>query len=112
MLTIHVEAPHKPTTLAVLLLLLLLLDPKTKQEGGSGTLPSLPGKRHLPTVTLTLFLLPMPDLSLYKVGVVLSLQDCGSSRGKTLRACQVNVGDEANPVTVVTAASNVREGSR
>ena len=103
-LTIHVEAPHKPTT--------LLLDPKTNQEGGSGTLPSLPGKRHLPTVTLAHFLLPMPDLSLYKVGVVLSLQDCGSSRGKTLRACQVNVGDEANPVTVVTAASNVREGSR
>ena len=54
----------------------------------------------------------MPDLSSYKVGVVLSVQDCGASKGKSLRACQVNVGDEANPITVVTAASNVRQGSR
>ena len=52
----------------------------------------------------------MPDLSLYKVGVVLSVEDCGSSKGKTLRACRVNVGDAE--LTVVTAASNVREGSR
>ena len=54
----------------------------------------------------------MPDLSSYKVGVVVTIEDCGSSKGKTLRACKVNVGDEANPITVVTAASNVREGSR
>lgn len=54
----------------------------------------------------------MPDLSLYKVGVVLSTEECGSSKGKTLRACKVNVGDESNPLTVVTLASNVREGSR
>ena len=54
----------------------------------------------------------MPDLSSYKVGVVLSVEDCGSSKGKSLRACKVNVGDEDNPITVVTAASNVRQGSR
>ena len=54
----------------------------------------------------------MPDLSSYKVGVVLSVEDCGSSKGKSLRACKVNVGDEDDPITVVTAASNVRQGSR
>ena len=54
----------------------------------------------------------MVDISEYKVGVVLSLQDCGSSKGKTLKACQVNIGDADNPITVVTSASNVREGSR
>eukprot|EP00977_Amphora_coffeiformis_P002373 scaffold448_cov156-Amphora_coffeaeformis.AAC.2 len=53
----------------------------------------------------------MPDLSLYKVGVVSSIQDCGSSKGKALRACRVNIG-ESEELTVVTAASNVREGSR
>ena len=52
------------------------------------------------------------DLSQYKVGEVLSLEDCGSSKGKTLRKCTVNVGDEANPLTIVTAAPNVRQGSR
>lgn len=51
-------------------------------------------------------------LEKYKVGVILSLEDCGSGKGKGLRACQVNVGDESNPLTIVTAASNVREGSR
>uniref|UniRef100_A0A6U3BZ72 tRNA-binding domain-containing protein n=1 Tax=Entomoneis paludosa TaxID=265537 RepID=A0A6U3BZ72_9STRA len=56
----------------------------------------------------------MADLSEYKVGIVLSVEDCtgGGNKSKPLRACQVNVGDEANPITVVTAASNVREGSR
>jgi tRNA-binding EMAP/Myf-like protein len=54
----------------------------------------------------------MPDLSLYKVGEVLSLEDCGTSKGKTLRACKVNIGDIDNPITVVTAAPNVREKSR
>jgi tRNA-binding EMAP/Myf-like protein len=53
------------------------------------------------------------DVSQYKVGVILSLEECGKSKGgKVLRACQVNVGDEGNPVTIVTAAANVREGSR
>jgi tRNA-binding EMAP/Myf-like protein len=56
----------------------------------------------------------MPDLSEYKVGVVLSVEDCGnqSKNSKARKACKVNVGDESNPVTVVTSASNVRVGSR
>ena len=54
----------------------------------------------------------MVDISEYKVGVVLSLEECGKSKGKPLKACKVNVGDESNPITVVTSASNVREGSR
>uniref|UniRef100_A0A7S2EV43 tRNA-binding domain-containing protein n=1 Tax=Trieres chinensis TaxID=1514140 RepID=A0A7S2EV43_TRICV len=52
----------------------------------------------------------MIDRSLYKVGVVLSVDSSKSS--KTLRICRVNVGDEENPITVVTSASNVRDGSR
>ena len=54
----------------------------------------------------------MPDLSLYKVGVVESIQDCPSKGGKPLRACQVNIGVDGTIITVVTSASNVREGSR
>jgi tRNA-binding EMAP/Myf-like protein len=56
----------------------------------------------------------MPDLSQYKVGVVLSVEDCGnqSKNAKARKACSVNVGDESNPVTIVTSASNVRVGSR
>jgi len=57
----------------------------------------------------------MPDLSLYKVGVVESIQDCPSKGGgKPLRACQVNIGSSVDGtiITVVTSASNVREGSR
>ncbi|KAL7581436.1 hypothetical protein ACA910_022017 [Epithemia clementina (nom. ined.)] len=46
----------------------------------------------------------------YRVGVILSVEECGKSKG--LRACQINIGDEGNPVTVVTSASNVRVGSR
>jgi tRNA-binding EMAP/Myf-like protein len=57
----------------------------------------------------------MVDVSQYKVGVVLSLEGCGGkcANGKALKACRVNVtGDEANPATIVTSASNVRTGSR
>ena len=54
----------------------------------------------------------MVNSSEYKVGVVLTLEDCGKSRGRTLKACTVNVGDESKPVTVVTSANNVRVGSR
>ena len=56
----------------------------------------------------------MPDLSEYKVGVVLSVEDCGnqSKNAKARKACKVNVGDESNPITVVTSANNVRVGSR
>ena len=53
------------------------------------------------------------DLRHVKVGVVLAVEDCGNNKAsKTLKACKVNVGDEANPITVVTSAPNVREGSR
>ena len=55
----------------------------------------------------------MADISQYKVGLVLSIEDCGSQKSnKTLKACKVNLGDEGSPVTVVTSANNVREGSR
>mmetsp|Transcript_6874 Transcript_6874/g.13750 ORF Transcript_6874/g.13750 Transcript_6874/m.13750 type:complete len:192 (-) Transcript_6874:101-676(-) len=56
----------------------------------------------------------MADTSQYKVGKVLSV-DTKSAKGgggKPLRACSVDIGDEGNPITVVTSASNVREGSR
>lgn len=55
----------------------------------------------------------MIDVSQYKVGVILSLEECGKTKGgKVLRACQVDVGSDDGPVTIVTAAANVREGSR
>jgi hypothetical protein len=59
----------------------------------------------------------MPDRSQYKVGVVKSVTACTSTgaSAKKLRACQVKVSaDESDEaiITVVTAASNVREGSR
>lgn len=55
----------------------------------------------------------MSGRSEYKVGVVLSVEECSKSKGgKTLRACKVNIGDADNPITVVTAASNVRDNSR
>jgi tRNA-binding EMAP/Myf-like protein len=55
----------------------------------------------------------MVDRTQYKVGIVLSVENCGNQKsGKALKACKVNVGDDHNLVTVVTAASNVREGSR
>lgn len=62
------------------------------------------------------------DLSQYKVGVILSLEDCGKckSGGKALRACKIRVGGTDNDnydgdsdiVSVVTSAPNVREFSR
>ena len=62
------------------------------------------------------------DISQYKVGVVLSLEDCGKCKGggKSLRACKIRVGgvddnnfdDENDVVTVVTSAPNVRLKSR
>lgn len=48
----------------------------------------------------------------YKVGLVLKINDCGGKSGKSFKACQVNLGDESNPITVVTSAANVREGNR
>lgn len=52
----------------------------------------------------------MVDTSQYKVGIVLSIEDKSVSGKKPLKICSVNVGEE--PITVVTSASNVREGSR
>jgi tRNA-binding EMAP/Myf-like protein len=54
----------------------------------------------------------MADTSEYKVGVVLSIENCGQGGNKNLKACKVNIGDADSPITVVTAATNVREGSR
>ena len=55
----------------------------------------------------------MVDRSEYKVCLVLSVEECGKTKsGKVLKSCQVNVGDEDNPITIVTSAPNVREGSR
>mmetsp|Transcript_33206 Transcript_33206/g.49192 ORF Transcript_33206/g.49192 Transcript_33206/m.49192 type:complete len:176 (-) Transcript_33206:109-636(-) len=51
------------------------------------------------------------DTSSYKVCSVLNIEDCGKSKGKTLRACKVDVGN-GEELTVVTAAPNVRGGSR
>ena len=53
----------------------------------------------------------MADTSQYKVGVVLSVE-IKKGGGKPLKVCLVNIGDEGNPITVVTLASNVRDGSR
>ena len=49
----------------------------------------------------------------YKVGLVLSLEGCGSKSkgGKALKVCKVDIGYD-EPTTIVTSASNVREGSR
>mmetsp|Transcript_17282 Transcript_17282/g.49507 ORF Transcript_17282/g.49507 Transcript_17282/m.49507 type:complete len:188 (+) Transcript_17282:174-737(+) len=53
----------------------------------------------------------MPDLSrLYKVGVVLSIDELPKKGGKPLRSCKVDVGDEI--ICVVTSAANVRDNSR
>jgi len=59
------------------------------------------------------------DVSPYKVGIIISLEDCGKSGGKPLRACKVRIGgvdndnfEEGDVVTVVTSAPNVREHSR
>jgi tRNA-binding EMAP/Myf-like protein len=56
----------------------------------------------------------MADISQYKVGIVLSVEEIKSNNNnKTLRSCLVNVGQENDePVTIVTSASNVRPGSR
>jgi tRNA-binding EMAP/Myf-like protein len=53
----------------------------------------------------------MPDTSQYKVGVVLSVESKAASGKKPLKVCSVNVG-AGEPITVVTSASNVRDGSR
>lgn len=52
----------------------------------------------------------------YKVGVILQLEECGKCRvksGKVPRALKVKVHrDDDNTITVVTSATNVRQGSR
>ncbi len=54
------------------------------------------------------------DLSQYKIGVILSLEDCGNCKkgGKALRACKIQIGGDDEVLTVVTSAPNVREKSR
>ena len=53
----------------------------------------------------------MVDISEYKVGVVLSVEESGKKGGKALKICSVNVGGD-EPLTIVTSAPNVRDGSR
>lgn len=53
----------------------------------------------------------MADTSKYKVGIVLSVENKTSSGKKPLKVCVINVGG-AESITVVTSATNVREGSR
>ena len=55
--------------------------------------------------------LAMPDTSQYKVGVVLSVETKAVSGKKPLKICSVDIGSDV-PITVVTSASNVRDGSR
>jgi tRNA-binding EMAP/Myf-like protein len=57
------------------------------------------------------------DLTQYKVGVISSIEECGTCKGgnKVLRALKVQIaeGDDDDCfVTVVTSANNVREKSR
>lgn len=62
------------------------------------------------------------DISQYKVGEILSIEDCGKCKkgGKSLRACKIRIGGQDNDnydeeqdiITVVTSATNVRDGSR
>ena len=61
----------------------------------------------------------MVDLSEYKVGVVLSVEDsAGGTKkgGKPLRVCSIDIAASGSsggePLAVVTSAPNVREGSR
>eukprot|EP00525_Craspedostauros_australis_P001907 CAMPEP_0198117546 /NCGR_PEP_ID=MMETSP1442-20131203/18520_1 /TAXON_ID= /ORGANISM="Craspedostauros australis, Strain CCMP3328" /LENGTH=177 /DNA_ID=CAMNT_0043775617 /DNA_START=122 /DNA_END=655 /DNA_ORIENTATION=+ len=57
----------------------------------------------------------MADLSNYKVGVVLSVEESTSKKGgKALRTCKVQVSEDgdAEPLLIVTSAPNVRDGSR
>lgn len=51
------------------------------------------------------------DVSQYRVGIVQSLEECGSSRGQTLKACKIKISED-EIVSVVTAAPNVRVDSR
>lgn len=55
----------------------------------------------------------MVDRSLYKVGVVISAENLGEKGQKPMKVCRVDVGDASDtPLTIVTSATNVREGSR
>lgn len=58
----------------------------------------------------------MADISEYRVGLILAVSEAdGSSKkaGKSLKVCSIDMGaGGADPITVVTSAPNVREGSR
>mmetsp|Transcript_9010 Transcript_9010/g.9890 ORF Transcript_9010/g.9890 Transcript_9010/m.9890 type:complete len:182 (-) Transcript_9010:78-623(-) len=56
------------------------------------------------------------DISQYKIGIVLSIEDCGNCKkgGKVLRSLKIRIGESEDEdcVAVVTSANNVRENSR
>ena len=57
----------------------------------------------------------MVDTSQYKVGVVLSVENKTVPGKKPLKVCSIDVGNNdsgGGPITVVTNATNVRDGSR
>lgn len=63
----------------------------------------------------------MEHISLYKVGVVLSVEEAGGKKGgKALKICSVNIGGDeggnddgdVSALMIVTSAPNVRDGSR
>lgn len=54
----------------------------------------------------------MADTSQYKVGIVLSAENRGAAGQRPMKVCSVDVGsDDGRPISVVTSASNVREGA-
>ncbi len=55
----------------------------------------------------------MADTSQYRVGIVLSAENKGAAGQRPLKVCSVDIGsDDGVPISVVTSAANVREGSR
>lgn len=55
----------------------------------------------------------MADTSQYKVGVVLAVENKTVPGKKPLKVCSIDIGNsDVDPITVVTNATNVRDGSR
>jgi tRNA-binding EMAP/Myf-like protein len=52
------------------------------------------------------------DVSQYKVGKVVQVTEKTTKGSKPLKVCRVDIGQAENEITVVTSATNVREGSR
>jgi tRNA-binding EMAP/Myf-like protein len=53
----------------------------------------------------------MVDVSQYKVGKVVEVTEKAPKGSKPLKVCRVDIG-QADEITVVTSATNVRVGSR